>query len=497
MATTSVVPVEGPSSTENPNNSIPVPSQSSSSSSSSSSISATSRYTHLIVDTNAIITGTALYGLAENYWTVAEVLSEIRDEKARQTLAVLPYKLTTRSPDDESITAVRNFATKTGDIRALSKADILLLALTYQIEKEANGMAFIRSTPPNTTTTLGRPQNLFGTDPHIIQNNNHHNVSTSSSSSASTNVSTTNPSTELSEETIQKMENIKLEESSTNETPVSSESVSDEPEIYDDGEGIWIGPSGVTPEITTKEGQLAWKPHVPSTMPTNINNNSDDNDTMSTVDRTLVACMTTDFAMQNVLLQMGLLLTSHSGKIIDTVKQWVLKCDACFSIFPISATHNEHNLFCKQCGNATLARLGVTLGSDGTPRYHYKKNRVQNTRGTIYALPNPKGGREKGLGPAGQKGDLLLRPDQLLMGGWKEKVRQANSNSRETLMDSRTVDDILGNANNNRRSGLDGQWVGPSSIGSSNNSGNNAWIEVGWGKRNPNSNRTHHKNHKK
>lgn len=459
------------------------------------------QYTHLIVDTNAIITGIALYGLAENYWTVSEVLNEIRDEKARQTLSLLPYKLTTRTPNEESIQAIKDFATKTGDIRALSKADILLLALSYQIEKENNGIAFIRTEPPNTATLLGRPRNLFGTDTVISTSSSSLSLSTSTSTTTTTTATaatTANHTDTTTEAVQQQLENITLAETTETSTPTTTE-----PDVYDDGEGIWIGPSGITPEITTKEGQLAWKPHIPSSSSTSISNikntNKEDNDDMSTVDRVLVACMTTDFAMQNVLLQMGLLLTSHSGKIIDTVKQWVLKCDACFGIFPISATHTEHNLFCKQCGNATLARLGVTLGADGTPRYHYKKNRVVNTRGTIYALPNPKGGREKGLGPGGQKGDLLLRPDQLLTGGWKEKVRQSNSTNRETLLDSRTVDDILGTANNNtRRAGLDGQWVGPSSLGPGTNAGgSNAWIEVGWGKRNPNSNRTHHKNHKK
>lgn len=41
-------------------------------------------------------------------------------------------------------------------------------------------------------------------------------------------------------------------------------------------------------------------------------------------------CMTADFAMQNVLLQMGLNLVSVDGKKIDRVKTWVLRCHACF-----------------------------------------------------------------------------------------------------------------------------------------------------------------------
>lgn len=43
-----------------------------------------------------------------------------------------------------------------------------------------------------------------------------------------------------------------------------------------------------------------------------------------------VACMTGDFAVQNVLLQMGLRLVSVDGMRIERVKSWVLRCHACY-----------------------------------------------------------------------------------------------------------------------------------------------------------------------
>ena len=43
-----------------------------------------------------------------------------------------------------------------------------------------------------------------------------------------------------------------------------------------------------------------------------------------------VGCMTADFAMQNVLLQMDLTLVGMEGKKIQKVKTWVLRCHACF-----------------------------------------------------------------------------------------------------------------------------------------------------------------------
>lgn len=41
-------------------------------------------------------------------------------------------------------------------------------------------------------------------------------------------------------------------------------------------------------------------------------------------------CMTADFAMQNVLLQIGLNLVGLEGKRIEKIKSWVLRCHACF-----------------------------------------------------------------------------------------------------------------------------------------------------------------------
>ena len=42
------------------------------------------------------------------------------------------------------------------------------------------------------------------------------------------------------------------------------------------------------------------------------------------------ACMTGDFAVQNVLLGMGLGLVGEGGKRISKVKSFVLRCHACF-----------------------------------------------------------------------------------------------------------------------------------------------------------------------
>lgn len=94
---------------------------------------------HLIVDSGAIIKEVNIMGLAENLWTVSDVIEEIRDKRARHVLENLPKELKVREPSATSIARVVEFAKKTGDLRSLSTADLRVLALTYMLEVETRG----------------------------------------------------------------------------------------------------------------------------------------------------------------------------------------------------------------------------------------------------------------------------------------------------------------------------------------------------------------------
>jgi RNA-binding protein NOB1 len=95
------------------------------------------------------------------------------------------------------------------------------------------------------------------------------------------------------------------------ESPPSPTPLYEDPSDDDDGEGEWITPTNVSLH-KSKALQL-----IPSAGGT-------------ASERVVTGCMTTDFAMQNVLLHMGLNLVGVDGKKIDRVKTWVLRCHACF-----------------------------------------------------------------------------------------------------------------------------------------------------------------------
>ena len=101
-----------------------------------------------------------------------------------------------------------------------------------------------------------------------------------------------------------------------------------------------------------------------------------------------VACMTTDFAMQNVCKQLGLNIIGTNGMMIKETKNWILRCYGCFKTTP-----NMDKKFCPKCGNKTLKRVSVTVNADGSQHIHISTRRPLNTKGKKFSLPAPKGGK--------------------------------------------------------------------------------------------------------
>lgn len=63
----------------------------------------------------------------------------------------------------------------------------------------------------------------------------------------------------------------------------------------------------------------------------------EDESTTGAAFQSSVASVTADFAMQNVILQMGLRLVAPNGMRIKQLSRWVLRCSACFKITKVSS----------------------------------------------------------------------------------------------------------------------------------------------------------------
>lgn len=106
---------------------------------------ATSKPIHtIILDAGPIIKGepavSTLLSQCEQLLTTTSVIEEIKDKATRTRLEtiLMPF-LVMRSPKLPSIKFVSEFARKTGDFSVLSRTDIELLALAYELECERNG----------------------------------------------------------------------------------------------------------------------------------------------------------------------------------------------------------------------------------------------------------------------------------------------------------------------------------------------------------------------
>lgn len=102
---------------------------------------------HLIVDTTAFIKAANLQEIAENVYTIQEVVDEITNDRQRRKLVVLPYDLNIKDVFSESIKFITKFSKKTGDYTSLSATDIKVMALTYQMEKEILGAEHLKTEP--------------------------------------------------------------------------------------------------------------------------------------------------------------------------------------------------------------------------------------------------------------------------------------------------------------------------------------------------------------
>ncbi|KAI0082359.1 hypothetical protein K474DRAFT_1655101 [Panus rudis PR-1116 ss-1] len=341
--------------------------------------------------------------------------------------------------------AVIQFAKKTGDYSVLSHADICVLALTHGLnqkyKQESKASENSIQVDSQVSTSQNPPQSSSA-DTQLAPFPDTHKVLTEPQSATNSiekhveepPVSESESSDEeapegdegavaqeVTAEDMQEREKLDVEiqrvsdndqQSPLAEEPhapapknTNDEPIYEDPSDIDDGEGEWITPSNVALH-KSKALHL-----VPDDDPKKVKGKKE---------QIGVGCMTADFAMQNVLLQMGLNLVGVEGKKIEKVKTWVLRCHACFKICKDNARK-----FCPSCGNPTLLRASVTLSSpnatSSTPtlQVHLKKNFQYKTRGTVYSIPAPKPGSAK----TGAGEGLILREDQ---SAWMKAKKHAD-----------------------------------------------------------------------
>ena len=102
------------------------------------------------------------------------------------------------------------------------------------------------------------------------------------------------------------------------------------------------------------------------------------------------ACITGDFSMQNVLMQIGIkVLSCEKGLLIKQTRRFVLRCIACYTI-----TSNTSLMFCPSCGNLkTLKKVSLSVDENGQKRIHLNPKRPITTRDVKLRIPRPRKGK--------------------------------------------------------------------------------------------------------
>ncbi|KAK4040848.1 RNA-binding protein NOB1 [Parachaetomium inaequale] len=434
--------VQAPTEDQNPAPTMPDTTESAPAPSTSTPATPSKPVHSLVIDANAIIkndpTVSTLLAQAEELYTIPAVVSEIRDEATRSRFqTTLSPFLKLRTPRPESVEFVTSFARRTGDLQVLSKPDLHLLALTYDLEVERNGGDWRLRREPNQKGVNGRP-------PGKTEDEAGEATTTETQEKADGEPSTTtsdpakeqedvvpeaadaaSPSDEVTSESVtEALQDLSLNQAAVEEGTPEDEGASTEDD--DDGAGEWITPSNI------KKYQARENAHTDP----------------NPVQRVLQAALITgDMAMRNVALRINLNLLDSGFSRITYLKTWVLRCHGCFKV-----CRDMSKQFCPSCGQPTLTRVSCSTDAGGNFTLHLKKNFQYNNRGNVFSIPKPthgsasgKGNNAKGGGKNGWGKELILAEDQK---EYTKKLDEERRTKYRDLMDQDYLPSILGGSRN-------------------------------------------------
>lgn len=430
----------------------------------------------LVLDTGAIIKNepsvSTLLAKSSSLTTVPAIISEIKDAATRSRVETLlmPF-LSVRQPSPASMKFVTDFARRTGDLPVLSKPDLQIIALTYELEVERNGGDWrLRRTPgqkelngpfppkegeakegevkaEGEMKANGQAQEVPSTEGEaaVATTETTEQVSPQEQeakpeqpkeaeageqpkAAAETTAATTDASAEQSQEPEKEVtealaqtsisEGASAQPQTDSKVDSAQNSAPSQEDSDSDSEG-WITPANLK-QKQAKDAQPAVADAYPQK-------------TME------VAVLTTDFAMQNVIMQINLNLLSTSLMRIRHVRSVALRCQACFLV-----TKEMNKQFCPRCGKPTLTRVSCSTGNNGEFKVHLKKNFQYNSRGDRYSIPKAvagaANGRVKGGGKGGWGNSLILAEDQK---EYERALTKEKRSKERNLMDEDYLPGIL------------------------------------------------------
>lgn len=366
-----------------------------------------------------------------------DVIAEVRHKRQIRRLCVLPYDLQVREPRPESVKHCVEFSKKTGDYASLSGIDIKVIALTYELEADNVGTSHLRTEPviakivaskekpeefQDNTKLPGWYNNGGASDDSEDEEEDYEEGDEDYSGGEdklenevdkesevdkvkeSIERQLENPDEkydvpEVTQEELEELfEKLKCEAAEDDKTcdilvPQQQQDEDDDSDSADcderqdvkqednankpaegdktnegeedpEDDGGWITPSNIKKVKKCMEGKIE-ADIIPE-----------------------VACMSTDYAIQNTLKQMNLNLAALNGRIIKHLRTYILRCYACFKTTSIMT-----KVFCPNCGNKTLKRVAVSLDENGKQVIHINTRRPLTAKYKNQSIPRFRGGK--------------------------------------------------------------------------------------------------------
>lgn len=352
-----------------------------------------------------------------------EVVKEIKNKRQLKRLCVLPYDLVVDEPAPESVQHVIEFAKKTGDYLSLSSADIKVIALTYQLEKELMGTAHLRNEPivAKTIASKQKPAELLDQNPLVgfynppssqedleekgrqnrlviadkieeeEEKERQNQLDNPAEEEASNDLQTT-PSDDSSYAKVEDLDAQLAAKFNKLDCNLVSESDADQilVAVKDENQSNGATSDGdADTESDDESGSESESDGDDWITPKNVvemKNACGKEVAEDTVCR--VACMSTDFAVQNVLKQINLNIAALDGRIIKQMRTYILRCYGCFKTTSIMT-----KIFCPNCGHKTLKRVAVSMNEQGQQVIHINLRRPLTAKGKNQSIPRPQGGK--------------------------------------------------------------------------------------------------------
>ncbi|EDW05703.2 RNA-binding protein NOB1 [Drosophila mojavensis] len=405
---------------------------------------------YLVADTTAFINAVPLNEYAENVLTVPEVVAEVRNKRQIRRLCVLPFDLQVREPRPESVKHCVEFAKKTGDYASLSGIDLKVISLTYELEADTLGTDHLRTEPvvSQVIASKDKPEEMQdGNNKRLVgwympegneddeEEEEEEEDDDGEEGEDDNEGGNEDDKGQQLDKSSDKVDHIKeaieaqlqgKQITSPQSNTAANEDNEDGQEEEDDGddltqeeldklfEKLKCAPSAdeekATCDLLVAEPQHEDEEEDQPGSNNNASNIGNDDDdvgddgwiTHSNIKKAKkalegkvetdivppVACMTTDYALQNVLKQLNLQLAALNGRIIKQLRTYILRCYACYKTTSIMT-----KVFCPNCGNKTLKRVAISLDENGKQVIHINTRRPLTAKYKNQSLPRFQGGK--------------------------------------------------------------------------------------------------------